>query len=648
MKYPLCGAARRADGPSACLSFSTVQRYGLLRGGVFARVSQSADFVTNGFFHTEGHGESAGKEGRKAVWERAPKTSAEKIPALRGEKYFRPRTKIFFSAEVSGASPQCFSRPGAQEDRKGLRGRRRSPAARGFGSKCFNFETIDYTGENGAFRFALTLQPSSLAKTEISNIAMENNAASKEARGFYKLSWLQRIGFGSGDLAQNLVYQTICMYLLFFYTDIYGLDAGDAALMFLIVRLIDVLWDPLVGTFVDKHNPRLGKYRAYLVLAGVPLTGLAVLCFWNGFGGSGYTVRLAYAYVTYVGLSMLYTLINVPYGALNSSLTRDTDEITILTSTRMFMANVGGLAVSAGIPILVAVMAGIAELPTEMALFMGLGSLPSFIFMPLVPAIKRRVGKKNMFYIFLSVAIVGMAMLYAISKAGNMRENMAWIYVAQFVKSSGVIVATGYMWALIPEVISFGEHTTGKRISGIVNALTGIFFKAGMALGGVVPGFVLAYTGYRAAEEEASTLPKDADAWLLTMLIYAAVGLALFVFCFSQCKERVVMDARETGNVRVSDLWREFGRNKPLRVIAFFFVTAFAMMSVGNAAGAYYMNDLESQSPLAQEGILWLVCVIPAMLLALAMLIISRYDLSDEDIDRINLEIEERGRTTNT
>ena len=341
---------------------------------------------------------------------------------------------------------------------------------------------------------------------------METTHSNEESKGFYKLTWLQRIGFGSGDLAQNLIYQTICMYLLFFYTNIYGLNPGDAAMMFLVVRLIDVLWDPLVGTYVDKHNPKLGKYRAYLVLAGIPLTGLAILCFWNGFSGS-----LLYAYVTYVGLSMLYTLINVPYGALNSSLTRDTNEITILTSVRMFMANCGGLAVSAGVPILVAILAAQSELPLEMALFMGLGSLPSFIFMPLVPSIKRAVGKKNMFYIFLSVAILGMMILYAISKFMDMKENMTLIYIAQFIKSTGVIVATGYMWALIPEVISYGEFTTGKRISGIVNALTGIFFKAGMALGGVVPGFVLAWTGYQAAAEEASTLPTDPTAWFYTM-----------------------------------------------------------------------------------------------------------------------------------
>ena len=251
------------------------------------------------------------------------------------------------------------------------------------------------------------------------------------------------------------------------------------------------------------------------------------------------------------------------------------------------------------------------------------------------------LSQKNMFYIFLSVAIIGMALLYIISKMGTVKENITLVYIAQFIKSTGVIVATGYMWALIPEVISYAEYTTGRRIAGIVNALTGIFFKAGMALGGVVPGLVLAMCNYVPAEE-ATTLPKDSGAWFTTMLIYSLVGLALLIFCFSQTKERVVMDQSESANVKVSDLWMEFMRNRPLRIIALFFITAFAMMSVGNAAGAYFMNDLELQTPLAQEGIRWLVCIIPAILLLVAMFIISKYELTDEKIDKINMEIEAR------
>ena len=461
-----------------------------------------------------------------------------------------------------------------------------------------------------------------------------NDTASSE-KGFYKLSWLQRIGFGSGDLAQNLIFQTTCMYLLFFYTDIYGLDAVDVSVMFTVGNVANVIWDPIVGALIDKNNPRLGKYRTYLVFVGIPLSGFAILCFWNGFAPS-----LLYAYVTYIAMTLLYTFINVPYGALNSSLTRDTNEITILTSVRMFMANCGGLAVGSGLPLLIAYFTdetadGLPKDPgawfttmtiyaivglclllfcfsqckekvvmnaeesanvkisdlwmeffhnrplrviafffitafammsignaagayfinsnmhgtsEQLSIFMGLGSAPSFIFMPLVPMIKNAVGKKNMFYIFLSVAIIGMAILYVVAKMEN--PSMIYVYIAQFIKSTGVIVATGYMWALVPEVISYGEYVSGKRIAGIVNALTGIFFKAGMTLGSVVAPAILAYVAYD---------PKSV-----------------------------------------------------------------------------------TQSPFAEEGILWLVCVLPAALLLLAMFIISKYELDDETIDKINKEIESR------
>ena len=460
-----------------------------------------------------------------------------------------------------------------------------------------------------------------------------NNA--HEAKGFYKLSWMQRIGFGSGDLAQNLIFQVTCMYLLFFYTDIYGLNEIDVSVMFLVGNVANVIWDPIVGALIDKSNPKLGKYRSYLVYVGIPLSGFAILCFYDGFAPS-----LVYAYVTYIAMTLLYTFINVPYGALNSALTRDTNEITILTSVRMFLANCGGLAVGSGLPLLIAfftdektdglpkdpkawfitmsiygvvgllllffcfsqckervvmdakesenvkasdlvvefvrnrplrviafffitafammsignaagayfVNSNLHGTPEQLSLFMGLGSAPAFIFMPLVPVIKKAIGKRNMFYAFLTIAIIGMAALYIIAKMET--PNMTLIYIAQFIKSTGVIVATGYMWALVPEVISYGEYTSGKRIAGIVNALTGLFFKAGMTLGSVVAPAVLAYVAYN--------------------------------------KETV------------------------------------------------------EQTPFAQEGILWLVCVIPAILLALAMIIISQYELTDEKIDEINKAIEER------
>ena len=101
--------------------------------------------------------------------------------------------------------------------------------------------------------------------------------------GYYKLSWRERIGFCSGDLAQNLIYQTVSIWLLFYYNNVYGLGSAVVSVMFLVVRIIDVLWDPMVGAFVDKSHPRWGKYRSWLIVGGIPLAAFAMLCFWNGF-----------------------------------------------------------------------------------------------------------------------------------------------------------------------------------------------------------------------------------------------------------------------------------------------------------------------------------------------------------------------------
>ena len=131
--------------------------------------------------------------------------------------------------------------------------------------------------------------------------------ANEQNKGFYKLSWLQRIGFGSGDLAQNLIFQVTCTYLTFFYTDIYGLDPLAVTLMLTVGNVANVIWDPIVGALIDKNNPKLGKYRSYLLYVGIPLSIFAILCFYDGFKPS-----LVYAYITYISMTLLYTFINVP------------------------------------------------------------------------------------------------------------------------------------------------------------------------------------------------------------------------------------------------------------------------------------------------------------------------------------------------
>ncbi len=80
-----------------------------------------------------------------------------------------------------------------------------------------------------------------------------------------------RISFGAGDVAQNLLYPAVGMYLLFFYTDIFGISPARAATMFLVAQIVDIVWNPLAGTFIDRRSPTWGKYRTYLLAAGIPI-----------------------------------------------------------------------------------------------------------------------------------------------------------------------------------------------------------------------------------------------------------------------------------------------------------------------------------------------------------------------------------------
>ena len=98
-----------------------------------------------------------------------------------------------------------------------------------------------------------------------------------EQKGFYKLSWLQRIGYGSGDLAQNLIFQTVACYLMLYLTTVLKINPAFVSGLILSVRLIDCFWSPVVGRYIDNRNPKLGKYRTYLLYGGIPLTVAACL-----------------------------------------------------------------------------------------------------------------------------------------------------------------------------------------------------------------------------------------------------------------------------------------------------------------------------------------------------------------------------------
>ena len=160
-----------------------------------------------------------------------------------------------------------------------------------------------------------------------------------------KLPLREKIGYGFGDLASVLFWQTIMVYLLFFYTDIFGLTAAAAGIMFFVSRILDAFFDVVIGMTADRTKSRWGKFRPYILWGAVPLAVSAVLAFTTpGFGETG---KLVYAYITFILFMFLYSTVNIPYTSLLGVMSDDPVERTSAASFKFIGAYLAGLIVSA-------------------------------------------------------------------------------------------------------------------------------------------------------------------------------------------------------------------------------------------------------------------------------------------------------------
>jgi len=450
---------------------------------------------------------------------------------------------------------------------------------------------------------------------------------------YHKLTLGERIGYGLGDFAQNLVFGTIGGFLALYLTTVNAIGAGAAGFIFAFVRFINIFWDPAVGTFVDKHTFKNGsKYRPWLIHAGIPMCILAMMLFTpiQAIRGS-----VPVAFLTYLILDLIYSAVNIPYGSLNASLTRDPESVDQLTTTRMMLANTGNLLVYTLFPMFVQMAApaerslkdtGLFGIKLTMgnyttqsagkawfcvyAIYMVLGvlallvsyfktkervistaaqadqvkysdlfvelknnrplrilgvffmiaftfmfflntvygfftqytvnhsdwmgavgliaSIPGIVFPIFWSKLKNIFGKKGFFYFFLGMFIVGQLLTWIWSFPGM--HNALWLaYISRFIQQWGLSSATGFMWALVPEVVSYGEAQSGKRNAAIINAIMGLFFKIGFAAGGFLPLWILAAYGF---DGSATTQSASVIGGINLTMIWIPIVLAVMAMFF--------------------------------------------------------------------------------------------------------------------
>lgn len=146
----------------------------------------------------------------------------------------------------------------------------------------------------------------------------------------------EKIGYGLGDMASSMFWKLFGAYLMIFYTDVFGLPAAIVGTMFLITRIWDSFFDPVVGVIADRTNSRWGKFRPYLLWLAVPFGVIGILTFYTP--DFPLTGKIIFAYTTYSLMMMVYSAINVPYASLLGVMSPHPEDRNVLSAFRMAFA----------------------------------------------------------------------------------------------------------------------------------------------------------------------------------------------------------------------------------------------------------------------------------------------------------------------
>ena len=159
-----------------------------------------------------------------------------------------------------------------------------------------------------------------------------------------RLSVKEKFAYGLGDAAANFVFQTQLTFLMFFYTNVFGIAAGTAGTILLFSRIVDAFNDPIVGALADRTNTRWGRYRPWVLWTAAPMAVVLVLCYTTP--SLNETGKIIWAIATYNLLMIIYAANNIPYSALSGVMTSNAQERTSLVSWRFVCAMAAALAVN--------------------------------------------------------------------------------------------------------------------------------------------------------------------------------------------------------------------------------------------------------------------------------------------------------------
>lgn len=319
---------------------------------------------------------------------------------------------------------------------------------------------------------------------EISEVAdVKTNALKLNSDGKACLTGKNYFVYGMGNFASQLSWTMVSTYLSIFYTDVFGLGVGAVALLMLIAKIWDGINDPMMGTIMERTHTRWGRFRPYIFLGAPLLVLFTILTFTvPGFGSTG---KLIYAYITYIGLGMAYTMTNVPYIALPVVMTRDPKEVNRLNAAQMMGMTIGQIVLNLSVlPLVTFIGKGDqAQGYQKTAALLALIALPIFWAVVAMSKEKITVKKENQGKVIDGLKTVFknknllLAMLYTFCNMFGIlgRISVAVFFYIHCVKNYALIMVFMMMQMIVGTfVLPFAPkliEKIGKRNTGIISMI---------------------------------------------------------------------------------------------------------------------------------------------------------------------------------
>lgn len=439
-----------------------------------------------------------------------------------------------------------------------------------------------------------------------------------------KLSITEKLGFGAGDMAVNIVMITMQLIIAFFYTDIYGLDPTDMGILFLVVRLIDAISDPVMGMITDKCNSKHGHYRPFMLWFAIPFGVAVYLAFITP--DVAYSYKLAWAYFSYILLTLLFTVVTIPYISLIGVITNDPAERLSANGYRFVLVKVAAFLVTIVVPAL-ALHLGDGNMRDGYQPAMGLMAiLGSVLFLVCFFTTKERIKPviektnlkeqarlllKNDQWLILCIVLILLMCGIVI------RGSVATYYAKYYLHGGDTLISPFLATGVTASILAMIASTW----------ITKYYCKIKLFRYSQLSAVALCIAMYFIVGQDDIAL-----AFVFTFLIWFAVDLYMPIF-WASIAEAVDYGHRKTGT-RVSGL-------------AFGGISFSQKLGMGIAGGLLgyllsyfnYQADAE-QSEFTLNGLSLMITVIPAFFHLAIGLIMRKYIISNEYYDEISADLQ--------